>query len=268
MKPKLVVCDIDNTLVPKHKHLTSRAKQAIDRLVEQGTLFGLASGRSVEQLHLLEDQWQIHCELLIGLNGSELYDDFSKKTEQFYIMEPEWIKECIELMAPFDTSPRLSREGISYARPNDPSIASSQAYLKQRHTVHLVKDDSEFWAGPAFKVGFHVKAEDMPAIEKRVAEHPSKNYIGFKTENTMFEFCHAKASKGELLKLFCQRNAIDLQEVVAFGDMTNDISLLEAAGTGVCMLNGSEDTKQAADVITEKSVEDEGWAEYVEQHLL
>lgn len=50
--------------------------------------------------------------------------------------------------------------------------------------------------------------------------------------------------------------------------MTNDISMLQVAGVGVCMLNGSEDAKAAADLITEKSVEDEGWADFVEKHIL
>lgn len=84
----------------------------------------------------------------------------------------------------------------------------------------------------------------------------------------MFEFCNAKASKGALLLKFCQDHHIDTESVWAFGDMTNDISMLQAAGVGVCMLNGSEDTKAAADLITEKSVEDEGWADFVEKHIL
>lgn len=265
---KLVVCDIDNTLVPKHKNLTPKTKEAIEQLQSKGILFGLASGRSISQLHTLEDLWGIRCEVLIGLNGSEIYDGLSDTQESFYYMEPQWIKECLEIMAPFDCNPCLGRNGIHYIRRLDAASASSGAYLKNSNPPHIVKDDSEFYEEPAAKIGFRVKAEDMPEIEKRAAAFSSPYYTGFKTENTMFEFCNAKASKGELLKMFCAKHNIDMKYVYSFGDMTNDISMLEVSGVGVCMQNGSDDAKAAADIITEKGVEEDGWAFFVENHIL
>ena len=50
--------------------------------------------------------------------------------------------------------------------------------------------------------------------------------------------------------------------------MTNDVSILIAAGKGVCLENGSIDAKEAADEITEKSIEDDGFADYVEKNIL
>ena len=131
-----------------------------------------------------------------------------------------------------------------------------------------MKDDAEFWAQAAPKVGFRVKEEDMPAIEARAAQMRKEGYTSFKTESTMYEFCNAKASKGALLKTFCQAHGIDLAQVWSFGDMTNDISLFEVSGHGVCMANGSPDAKAAAQVITEKGVDEDGWADFVERHLL
>ena len=50
--------------------------------------------------------------------------------------------------------------------------------------------------------------------------------------------------------------------------MTNDITLLESAGVGVCMANGSDDCKAVADMITEKPVWEDGWADFIENHIL
>ena len=267
-KAKLVVCDIDNTLVPKHKNISKRTKNAIDSLRKHGILFGLASGRSVDQLHALEEQWDIHCDIIIGQNGSEIYDDLTQSEEHFYSMETSWLKECMEIMSPFNCNPTLGRNGIHYVRRIDEKTSSSKAYVKNANMLHVVKDDSEFWAEPAVKIGFRVNAEDMPAIENRASEFPSENYIGLKTENTMFEFCNRKASKGKLLELFCQKHELDLKNVYAFGDMTNDISMLEVAGVGICMLNGSEDAKAAANIVTEKTVDEDGFADFVEKYIL
>ena len=267
-KARLVICDIDNTLVPKHKNISDRTRNVIHKMREQGIFFGLASGRGVDSLHQLEEQWDIHCDMIIGQNGAELYDDFTKENELFYIMKPEWLKQCMEIMAPFDCNPTLGRDGIHYVRRIDEKTASSHSYLKGAKPPHVVKDDSEFWAAPAVKIGFRLNAEDMPAVEKRAAQFPSDDFIGFKTENTMFEFGNKNASKGKALELFCKRRELDLKNVYTFGDMTNDISMLKSAGVGVCMLNGSDDAKAAADIITDKSVDEDGFADFAEKYIL
>ena len=50
--------------------------------------------------------------------------------------------------------------------------------------------------------------------------------------------------------------------------MTNDISMLEAAGIAVCMLNGSDDAKAVSDIITDKTVDEDGWTVFVEDYIL
>ena len=84
----------------------------------------------------------------------------------------------------------------------------------------------------------------------------------------MYEFGNAEASKGKLLEMFCAKHDIDISKVCAFGDMNNDITLLESAGVGVCMANGSDDCKAVADMITEKPVWEDGWADFIENHIL
>ena len=264
----VVVCDIDNTLVEKHQDMSQRAVQAYSRLKDKGILFGLASGRGINQLHSLEERWNIKCDLLIGMNGSELYDGLLDQSELFYTMKAEWLKECFALMAPFDTKPHLARNGVFYARSDDETVRASSTYVKNVNNTHFVEDDAEFWAADAPKVGFRVSAQDMPRIEAHVAAHPSKDFIGVKTEQTMFEFCHIHATKGKLLQLFCERHHLDMEHTCAFGDMSNDVSMLEAAGIGVCMINGSEDAKAVSDFITDKGVNEDGWADFVERYML
>ena len=267
---RLIVCDIDNTLVVKHKNISPFTKKVIHELKNKNIMFALASGRGISSLKTLEKQWGIECDLLIGLNGSEMYDGINDITETFYEMKAEWIKQCIEIMKPFNCNPSIRRNDVSYVVEIDERTRSSQAYLKNQQPPHIVKDISEFWESSAPKVGFRIYTDDINEIERYVANSLPKNseFIGFKTENTMFEFTHAKANKGALLKVFCERNNINLKNVCSFGDMTNDISLLEVSGIGVCMLNGSDDTKAVADYITEKNVEDDGWPYFVKKHIL
>ena len=265
---KLVICDIDNTLVQKHQPLTDRARAAILELRSRGVLFGLASGRGTKQLKILDEQWGITSDVLIGMNGAQLYDGLDNTEHMFYEMKPEWLKECFEMLAPFPSDPYVVRDGRVLVREDNGAVIQSQKYLKNQDRAIVVKDDSEFWQLPGTKCGFRVKAEIMPAIEEHLKQFTFEGYIGFKTETTMYEFGHAEANKGKLLKEFCAKHDIDISKVWAFGDMTNDVTLLEAAGVGVCMCNGSDDCKAVADIITEKPVWEDGWADFVENHIL
>ena len=100
---KLVVCDIDNTLVVKRQDLTEYSKEIVKKLQDKGILFGLASGRGCNQLKTLADKWGIECELVIGMNGAEIYDGLDNSHEIYYNMKASWVKECFDLMNEFES---------------------------------------------------------------------------------------------------------------------------------------------------------------------
>lgn len=266
---RLVVCDIDNTLVMKRKPLTKRARDVIVALQSKGVYFGLASGRPVHMLQSLENQWDIKSDLLIGMNGAEYYDAKNSIHEIIHLMKREWIKEAFEIMSEFTIYPQINFDNVMYVRKDNPYILGSQAYIKSQNEAHIVEDDSEFWHAETAKVGFRVLEEEMPLIEAAVASKKSTDeYIGFKTEMTMYEFSNALAQKGTLLKRFYESHNIPKEAVYSFGDMTNDISLFNESGVSVCMINGSEDAKKHADIITDLSCNEDGWADYMEKHVL
>ncbi|MCF0116117.1 MAG: HAD hydrolase family protein, partial [Erysipelotrichaceae bacterium] len=64
------------------------------------------------------------------------------------------------------------------------------------------------------------------------------------------------------------RNGIPKEEVMVFGDMDNDVGLMEKGGWSVAMLNGCEATKQAADVITEYDCNHDGVGHYLFDHWI
>lgn len=264
--PKLVVCDMDSTLVIKHQTLTPRAKKAIEVLREHGVLFGVASGRPIEQLMNTIKNWNIDQDILIAMNGCELYDETTKQHYSYFMMKPEWIKEAMDIMAPFDCNPMVAIHGEQLVGHHDDLVEMSEKFLGKKMVV--VDDLSQLYQEENAKIMFRVNEEDMPRIEEHVKAHPSPYFKGFKTQPSMIEFANIHASKGYALEQFCKLHQMDLADVYAFGDTTNDNEMLQVAGVGVCMANGSEDTKAIADVITEKTCDEDGWADFVENHIL
>ena len=267
---KLIVCDTDNTSVPKHKMPSERPLACIHEFEKRGILFGLASGRDTESLRDLAKKWGIHCDLLIGNNGGEIQDEITLEHDVLPKLTRDDLKEIFEIMSPFKDRVNTSMDinGVRYIRRLDENSIASYKYWNNGKLPEVVKDESMFWSEEAYKVGFRTPAEIMKDVEAEVSKHPSDRFKGFKTEFTMFEFAPTAADKGKMLIRFCKAHNIDIKDSVAFGDMSNDVSLLLAAGKGVCLENGSVDAKEAADEITELSIEDDGFADYVEKNIL
>ena len=74
-------------------------------------------------------------------------------------------------------------------------------------------------------------------------------------------------SKGKRLTQFVTAQGWSMQDVIAFGDNFNDISMLEAAGTGVAMGNADDAVKARANVVIGENTTD-AIADYINQHLL
>jgi hydroxymethylpyrimidine pyrophosphatase-like HAD family hydrolase len=117
------------------------------------------------------------------------------------------------------------------------------------------------------KILFRLKdAAEMPDAEKLAGEHPSTEYTAFKTQPTMLEFQDPRVNKGLGLERYCLQNSIPLDEVIAFGDMSNDNGMMTTAGWSVCLKNGADDTKALADAITEYDNDHDGLGHYMIDH--
>ena len=267
---KLVVCDIDNTIVPKHKMPSERTLACIHEFEKRGILFGLASGRDTESLRDLAKKWGIHCDILIGNNGGEYQDEITGEHDVLPKLKKEYLEEIFKIMEPFkdQVNTTMNVNGEHIIRRLDEQTMESYRYHNNGKLPVVAQDESIFWSQDAYKVGFRTPAEIMDKVEQHVAKYPSSHYKSFKTEFTMYEFAPQEADKGKMLVRFCNAHNIPIEDSIAFGDMSNDVSILLAAGKGVCLENGSIDAKQAADEITELSIEDDGFADYVEKHIL
>jgi Cof subfamily protein (haloacid dehalogenase superfamily) len=268
MKKKLVICDIDSTLVMKHKPLSDRAKHVIDYIRSKGILFGIASGRPIEDLRKIVDGWNFDSnkvDVYIGMNGGSLWDRFHQEEHEYFVMKREWLKETLDAMKPFDANPIIYEPGIVVTTRVDDMVRLSAESTKR--DICFAENESRLWEKENGKIMFRISEEMMPKVEEYFAKHTNPNYNGFKTQPTLFEFCDKRINKGYALEKFCEMNDMSLEEVIAFGDTSNDNEMLKVAGTGVCMLNGSDDTKACADIITEKTCLEDGWADYMENHF-
>ena len=78
----------------------------------------------------------------------------------------------------------------------------------------------------------------------------------------------AGTSKGSGLRHLLDQHGLEPAECMVFGDWHNDLHMFEVGGVNVAMANAVEEVKAAADIVLERSCEEDGVACFLEQHFL
>ena len=108
----------------------------------------------------------------------------------------------------------------------------------------------------------------MPQVLKRSKKFKREDCVGFNTANNLFEYCDPAINKGYGIQKLCKHFGVNLENCVAFGDEANDIQMLEKVGMGVCMKNGSEGAKAAANVVSEYTNDESALGRFLFEHVL
>lgn len=266
---KMIIADIDGTLTPRGRMLTERTVQMIKRLKDHGIEFVLASGRPLDELDCLIDNWKCPHDLFafhIGMNGGQLKDLHDGKSDEFFKLDPKHLKEILELMEPFDLNPCIYFRGNILCKRIDEKVLASIGRTGKKAIAY--RDLSEMYSEPNAKIIFRMDLERMAECEAFAKQHPSPYWNVFKSGPWNLEFSDARINKAYPLSIISERTGISLENMIAFGDTSNDNEMLKAVGWGVCMKNGTEDTKQATKDVTELSNEEDGVADYIEKNIL
>ncbi len=267
----LIIADIDGTLADKGQEMGPITRAAFQELHKRGAKLGIASGRPASKTLLDRAKcWELGFDLdvVIGMNGGQLLDQRTNKFEEFYKLKKEYIKEIIEMMEPLGLNPFVYKTGYMLSRWLDERMSAS---AMRNHEPAIPADNiSDLWEEDNAKLLFRLpddlsKVDDIVTFAKA---HPKPYYQSFLTGPMMLEFQDPRVNKGVAVEKYCEENGIDLKDVIAFGDATNDNEMLQIAGLGVCLKNGIPGTKAIADVITEYDCGDDGVGRYLNQYIL
>ena len=264
---KLILADNDGTLVDDARVLSPRTKAALEALHEKGYLFGLSSGRAYDDVKEYPEKWGLSFDfdVCVCLNGSQLYDGLTGDLYQWNYLDEDTVREILELIIPYGANPWVS-DGIGgVIWEIDDETRKSQARNKSFWVK--IADSIDDMVMEAPKILVRMSEEEMVKFEEFLAQHPSDKYRGYKTQPTVYEFVHVKADKAYAIEEFCRIHDMDPMEILTFGDTSNDNGML-AYTYGVCMANGSADTKAVSKEITKYTNNEDGLAIYLEETIL
>ena len=267
---KLLVVDIDGTLLNKNGTISAVDREALARVVAAGIPIVLSTGRVVTACRDIINQ--------LSLDGYHIFFDGA------LVSNPENDEEVYAR----PINQELVRQAVEFAHLNDITI---DFYTSDRYfvggetwgsdirrdfykTLPNVIDLAALWQKErVIKATLTVRSPREKSGANDFYLH-FKDTLGFSWTKTPaypeVDFINVLApdvSKGEALVALASHLGIPLSEVVAIGDGTNDISLLEQAGLAIAMGNASDELKALADHVT-LDVDHNGVAAAVNRFLL
>lgn len=263
-KIKLVLVDIDGTLLNSEQKVTERTRQAISRLKDYGIQFGIATGRSPYAVQGLVEEWGIadSVDLVMGFNGSCYMDMHTQKMTSTYKLEGVGIEELLHDFKDFDCNAGIYDQRSFHAIKAD-ELALRTA--KMNHFTFVQDDLSSYKQSATNKV---LLMADEKEIDRMIAHYNTlqpKHYRVFRSAAVLLECIHPELSKSKGIALMIASLGITKDEILTFGDMMNDYEMIRDY-VGVAMGNADERVKQVAHYVTSSNDED-GIADFLEEKI-
>ncbi|MBP3853152.1 MAG: HAD family phosphatase [Erysipelotrichaceae bacterium] len=264
----LIATDLDGTFLNSKKEVSRTNREMIHRLKEKGILFGICSGRPIDTVRPLIQQWGIEksVSFIVGMNGGALYDLQRKEKEEYHLISGQ---DAIAVMDFFDDLPVEFYVVIGTVKFVNHSTEESRAEAMSYGAFEVETDLREFLqARDINKLILWFDEKDRDRIEQRAKMFYRDNLVGINTGPGYYEYQDPRVNKGFGIKKLAKHYGTTLEHILVFGDAPNDLEMLEKAGVGVCMKNGSEECKKIADITTERTNDQSGVGHFIQTHIL
>ncbi|MQA15756.1 MAG: Cof-type HAD-IIB family hydrolase [Pseudonocardiaceae bacterium] len=258
-RPRLVASDVDGTLLDPTERVTQRTRAVVDRVVAAGIPFVLVTGRPPRWVPRIVAQLG-RPGLAVCANGAMIYDAAADRVRHAVTLDPLALRDAADAVriALPDAKLAVERPGTSAWDRAD------QQFLAELDYTHpwpggdsAAAPRDELLGHPATKLLVRQPGVSSDVMARAVTEVLGTALdVTFSTGHGLVEISAKGVTKGSGLALIAKELGIAADDVVAFGDMPNDLSMLHWAGCGVAMANAHPAVLDVADEITAPNSED------------
>ncbi len=268
MDRRMLVLDLDGTLLNSDKVITPGTRTAIRKLQQAGHIVVLASGRPLPGMKptAAELELERYDGYVLAYNGARILD----WKRQAVLFEKTFAHSYLQGL--YAVALRHHLTILTYI--DDYAIAGTDvnAYAEfeiriNRLQLKRVENFVDYVDFPIIKCLMTGEPEQIGICEQELLKLYGESLDIFKSEDFFLEIAAQNINKGTSVEWLVNHLGIDRVNVVCCGDGYNDISMLQYAGVGVAMANAKEVVKQAADVITGSNNAD-GLVPVIERYFL
>ncbi|HSZ13384.1 MAG TPA: Cof-type HAD-IIB family hydrolase [Solirubrobacteraceae bacterium] len=260
---RVVLADVDGTLVTQEKLLSERAIAAVDALRARGIEFAVTSGRPPRGMSMLIEPLALTTPISAFNGGLIVRPDMSvvdQKTIPDAVVGPAiellsaagldvWLYSGADWLVRDPKAPHVDRESRTVRF--EPTVVKSFGGVKDVAKIVGVSDDHD-----------SVAAATEHAREK-FGDHVS----AAQSQPYYLDVTHPRANKGEVVSSLAAHLGIPANQFATIGDMPNDVLMFARSGLSIAMGNASPEVQRAARRVT-ASNEQEGFAEAMERFVL
>jgi HAD superfamily hydrolase (TIGR01484 family) len=244
--PRLVATDLDGTLLRSDGTIDARTRRAMAAMEASGVPVVLCTARPPRVLGPLA-QATGHRGIAVCSNGSVIWDLHTDSVVETFPLTVEAARAVVARLraALPETTWAIERHGV-FARepdyvphwpvPDDTIVDELDALLTVPALQLMVRHP--WLTGDELLARARDLVSDLAELS-----HSS-------TADTLLEIGAAGVSKASGLALLCERRRIDRADVMAFGDMPNDLAMLQWAGRSIAVANAHCDVIEIADEVT------------------
>ncbi len=263
--PRLVASDVDGTLLDDHDTITARTRAVVTTLVQQGVPFVLVTGRPPRWIAPVVEQLGF-APLAVCANGAVLYDAATGTVLHARTLDVPLLQQATELVRGALPGCGFAAERVGAHDSATPLFVSAPGYAHAwLNPENTEVSAHELTSEPAVKL--LVRHSGMTSGDMARALGPLLEGtvdLTYSTNNGLVELSAHGVTKATGLATLAAEHGVDAGEIIAFGDMPNDVPMLRWAGHGVAMGNAHPAAIEVADEVTASHNED-GLAQVLER---
>ena len=257
MTIKLIAIDIDGTLLNSAHQVTDEVRAVLRAKADAGVKIVLCTGRPIIGVLPLIKELGLDtvADFAITYNGSLVQNNATGNVVVQHSLTHEDFLDVEYLSRKLNVHMHTQDRHAMYTSNRDISkYTIVEGYLTGIPLKYRAVDEMD----PEMVISKMMLIDEPEILDKAIKNIPAEFHSRFtlvKSADFYLEILNKEASKGNAVRDLAQHLGIKQAETMAIGDNENDLSMLEYAGIGIAMANGTENVRTIADHITKSNDE-------------
>lgn len=262
---RLVLADVDGTLVRPDKTLTERSRAAVHKLADEHIAFAITSGRPPRGLTMLVEPLRLQTPIA-AFNGGMMVSPPDMMPLDIKTIPSELVVPVVHHLIGRGMDAWIFQHTDWFLR----NPAAPHADREQRNVrfAPTVTDDLDRHAEGVVKiVGVSDDRPLVAACEKELREQVGDRLSAARSQPYYLDITHPEANKGAVVRRLSLDFGVPREAIATLGDMVNDVDMFAESGLSIAMGQADEDVRRAARRVTASNAQ-EGFAEAIERFVL
>jgi Cof subfamily protein (haloacid dehalogenase superfamily) len=262
---RLLLSDVDGTLVTNDKVLTPATVAAAKALRAAGIELALTSSRPAYGMRMLVEPLEM-TQPLAGCNGGSLVNPDLSVIET-HLVDPDAARKTVAFLKDQKLAVWLYTQHDWFVPDPKGAHVEREAFILQCQPS-VAADFTDAQLADAVKiVGVSDDFDQVAAAETTADGALGTTVSATRSANHFLDVTNPSANKGEVVHILSRRLGIPPHQIATIGDMPNDVLMFAQGGFAIAMGNASDAVKARAQGVTDSN-QDDGWAKAVRRFLL